>query len=194
MGLTGAPGTYERLKDLVFGPIPEPNAEPAVCTCLGKGDYSEVTFKYFVDDDYGASPTFETLLRFLHHFYFPRLVWARLTLKLSKSKFFVPSIEPLGMLVGLHLDPELHAKYGLRASDAKWGKIEGFPTPTNAQELEAFLYLMTYLKMLIPECVELARIMKTAIIRGIREKVGSNELDKKEGKKKDGKKRGKGVL
>ena len=30
MGLTGAPATYVRLKDIMFGPIPAPSPEPAV--------------------------------------------------------------------------------------------------------------------------------------------------------------------
>ena len=54
MGLTGAPATYARLKVLTFGPIPIPNPKPAVCP---RG----MTFKYFVDDDYGAAPTFAQL-------------------------------------------------------------------------------------------------------------------------------------
>ena len=68
MGLTGAPVTYARLKDLMFGPIPPPDPEPAVVTLDGK-----LAFKYFFDDDYGAADTFDGLLEFLHDVYFPRL-------------------------------------------------------------------------------------------------------------------------
>ena len=98
MGLTGAPATYARLKDLTFGPIPAPDSEPAVISTLI--DYPGMTFKYFVDDDYGASHTFGALLNFLHQVYFPRIAWAKLTLKPSKSKFFLSNIESLGMMVG----------------------------------------------------------------------------------------------
>ena len=98
MGLTVAPATYARLKDLTFGPIPMPASEPAVVACLP----SQVSFRYFVDDDYGAAYTFDKLINFLHYTYFPRMSWAKLTLKPSKSRFFVLNIEPLGMMVGRH--------------------------------------------------------------------------------------------
>lgn len=159
MGLTGAPATYARLKDLTFGPIPEPRGEPAALPP------EEVVFKYFCDDDYGASHSFLPLLSFLHQTYFPRIRWARLTLKPSKSKFFVSSIEPLGMLVGRH-QVGTDVRYGLRANDAKRGKIEGFPVPRCGKDIENFLYLTTYLKTLIPDRAELARVMKSAVIRG----------------------------
>ena len=158
MGLTGAPATYARLKDLAFGPIPAPQSEPPVFA-------GPVTFKYFFDDDYGAANTFDQLLQFLHDIYFPQIHWARLTLKPSKSQFFVPSIEPLGMTVGRHPSPDgKGVLYGMRANDKKRGKIEAFPTHKNEKEVEAFLYLTTYLKTLIPGRTELARIMKEAVI------------------------------
>ena len=162
MGLTGAPATYVRLKDIMFGPIPAPSPEPAVISETLTPE-RDLAFKYFVDDDYGASPSFSKLLTFLHMVYFPRIHWARLTLKPSKSHFFVPTIEPLGMLVGMHWTTQ-GVKYGLRASDSKRGKLDAYPSPQSAKELENFLYLTTYLKGLIPGRTELARIMKMAII------------------------------
>ena len=75
-----------------------------------------MTFKYFFDDDYGAADTFDQLLQFLHDIYFPRIHWARLTLKPSKSQFFVSNIEPLGMIVGLVGNDVV---YGIRASEGK---------------------------------------------------------------------------
>ena len=170
MGLTGAPATYARLKDLTFGPIPAPKSEPAV-------DPSGMTFKYFVDDDYGGAPSFYQLLTFLHNDYFPRISWAKLTLKPSKSKFFVDHIEPLGMLVGKHQSGTI-VQYGLRANDKKRGKIEAYPVPRCEQEVEAFLYLTTYLKTLIPNRTELARIMKNAVIRAVEN--NSKEAPRKE--------------
>ena len=142
MGLTGAPATYA---DLAFGPIPAPKE----------------TFKYFFDDDYGAADTFDQLLQFLHDIYFPRIHWARLTLKPSKSQFFVSNIEPLGMIVGLVGNDVV---YGIRANDKKRGKIEAFLIPKCEKEIEAFLYLTTYLNTLIPGRTELARVMKEAVI------------------------------
>lgn len=164
MGLTGAPATYARLKDITFGPIPSPQPEPAVITNLLSSE-SPVTFKYFCDDDYGAAPTFKQLLQFLHDIYFPRIHWAKLTLKPSKSRFFVPTIGPLGMTVGKHRTSDGGVQYGLKASDAKRGKIEAFPRPRNEQEVEAFLYLTTYLQVLIPDRTHWAKVLKEAVIR-----------------------------
>ena len=53
--------------------------------------------------------------------------------------------------------------YGLRANDAKRGKIEAFPIPKCHEDIETFLYLTTYLKTLIPGRTELARVMKAAV-------------------------------
>ena len=176
MGLTGAPATYARLKDITFGPIPSPQPEPAVITSL-LSSKSPVTFKYFCNDDYGASPDFLSLLQFLHDIYFPQIRWAPLTLKPSKSRFFVSTIEPLGMIVGEHMIAdttdvgrgEICSKketcYGLQVNDAKRGKIEAFPVPRNEQQINAFFYLTTYLKALIPDQVHLAKIFKDAMIR-----------------------------
>ena len=160
MGLTGAPATYARLKDITFGPIPSPQAEPAVLAAMDPS----IALRYFFDDDFGAAYTFSQLLNFLHCTYFPRVHWARLTLKPAKSQFFVASIDPLGMTVGMHKRGE-EVTYGLKANDAKRGKIEAYPVPQNEKDLEAFIYLTTYLKTLIPRRTELVRIMKQAVIR-----------------------------
>lgn len=88
-GLTGAPGTYTRLMDIVMGPIPNPDEEPA----LGEGP---VAFEYFMDDDQGGAETFEELVQFLHERYFLRMSWAKLTLNPKKTKFFRTKIGILG--------------------------------------------------------------------------------------------------
>jgi hypothetical protein len=75
-GLTGAPMTYSRLKDLMAGPIPEPNAEPPISGITPDGTCA---FEYFVDDDMAASVSFEAQFRFLHKVYFPRIAWSKLT-------------------------------------------------------------------------------------------------------------------
>ena len=119
MGLTGALATYASLIDLAFGSIHPPDPEPpliTVTTTPGRW----VEFRYFVDDDYGAVDTFDDLMWFLHDWYFPRIYWARWTVKPSKSSFFIPRIDPLGMMVDTQ---------GLRASDKKRDKILHYPTP-----------------------------------------------------------------
>lgn len=155
MRLTGAPATYARLKDVTFGPIPGPNPEPPLIAALEERR-GRVGFRYFFDDDYGAANTFEDLMWFLQEWYFPRVKWAKLTLKPSKSSFFTSKIEPLGM--------EIDAQ-GLRASRRKQDKISQYPIPTNEKEIDGFLHLTIYLKSLIPGRTEHARILKNAIVR-----------------------------
>ena len=112
-GLTGAPYTYSRMKDIAMGTIPEPDEEDAL-----HGDHQvddgDVGFDFFMDDDYGAASTFNALFSFLHEKYFPRINWARLTFKPSKTRFFCTNIE----LLGYELHPE-----GLRPSVDKIAKI-----------------------------------------------------------------------
>ena len=116
-GLLGAPHTYCRLKDIAMGFIPEPNAEDTIqgetraregiedgCEQLTRS----VAYKYFMDDDYGVATDFMSLYWFLHLKYFPRLSWARLTLKPTKTKFFSNSIDILGY--------EIQGGVGLRPS------------------------------------------------------------------------------
>ena len=66
-GLSGAPHTYSRLKDIAMGIIPAPNTEPSilgeVAPILGDNK-GEVGFAYFMDDDYGASETVEGMVEF----------------------------------------------------------------------------------------------------------------------------------
>ena len=89
-GLSGAPHTYSRLKDIAMGQIPPPNEEEMIHRDLG-----DVAFDYFMDDDYGVAVNFEALFRFLHDRYFPRVHWARLSLK-PKTKFFTTHMGLLG--------------------------------------------------------------------------------------------------
>ena len=74
------------------------------------------------------------------------------------------------MLVGRHV-VGVDVRYGLRANDAKRGKIENFPVPRCGKDVENFLYITTYLKTLIPDRVELARTMKSTILRGTKSKL-----------------------
>lgn len=148
-GLSGAPQTYTRLKDFFRGPIPSPNPEPSLDAA------TDGAFECFVDDDFGAHDSFRSQFNFLHRWYFPRLSWARLTLNGSKTGFFLDRIEPLGFRC---------EGRGLRASVDKVRAIRDYPTPTSLAEVEAFLYLTTYLRCFIPGRVEHARVLKEAAI------------------------------
>ena len=192
MGLTSAPATYARLKDIVFGPVPAPNPEK----CLTHhATLLDMTFKYFCDDDYGGSDGFDEMFQFLHEQYFPRLAWAYLTLKPAKSSFFVESIEPLGMAVGEHLNSLGEKVYGLKASRSKESKIGNFPTPQNEKELEAFIYLSLYLKTLIPGRTDYVRVLKEAVIKEVEgAKEGKRVVGKRDVGKRDVGKRVVGFL
>lgn len=194
-GLSRAPHTYSRLKDIAMGPIPEPKEEDAIHGELvimderGKAApgkrivegnrIGEVAFEYFMDDDYGAATDFPTLFRFLHDKYFPRISWARLTLKPKKTKFFCSVIEVLGY--------ELQPK-GLRPSIDKVAKIRDYPVPTNEAEVEQFLYMTTYLKRFIPGRAEHAKRMKEAVtyekLEQEQSKGGSRDVGQRKKRKK----------
>jgi len=147
-GLSGAPQTYTRMKDIFSGYIPAPNPEPT----LNKS--SSGAFECFVDDDFGAHPDFSSQFEFLHNHYFPRLGWAKLTLKGSKSHFFLDKISPLGY--------ESDGS-GLWPSLDKVKAIREYPRPTDLAEIEQFLFLTIFLRQFIPGRVEHARILKEAV-------------------------------
>src|SRR5205807_10439001 len=109
----------------------------------------------FVNDDFSAFPTFAEQFNFLHNYYFPRLSWARITLKGSKCSFFLEKIDPLGYSSD---------GSGLRPSLDKMRAIREYPQPTNVAEVEAFLYMTIYLGQFIPGRAEYARVLKEAII------------------------------
>ena len=68
-GFTGGPGTYTQLKDIVTSSIPSPDAEPALSDMMP----GHVAFDHFMYDDIGGADSFESLIEFLHTYYFPRL-------------------------------------------------------------------------------------------------------------------------
>ena len=160
MGLTITPATYARLKDMTFGPIAALNPEPSVTAAIMEAREGEkarkVGFRYFFDDDYEAADTFEDMLWFLNNWYFPRIKWAKLTLKPSKSAFFMSKIDPLGLTIDTQ---------GQKASKKKQDKISQYPTPQSEKDIDNFLHLTIYLKALIPGRTEHARILKDAVVR-----------------------------
>jgi len=148
-GLLGAPQTYAHLKDFFAGPIPGLYPQPSL------DNSSEGAFEYFVDDDFAAHSSIKLQLDFMHFHYFPRLKWARLTLKQTKSGFLLNSIAPLGF--------RSEGK-GLRPSLDKVQAIRDYPVPSNQEELERFIYMTTYLRHFIPGQSDHARVLKQAII------------------------------
>jgi hypothetical protein len=103
-----------------------------------------------VDDSYGSATDFDTMLNFLHEKFFPRCAFGPMYLKPSKSFFFFPSLEFLGLEGNLT---------GLRPSLKKRDQILGWPTLQCQEEVEAFLYLTPFLRRFIPGRAEHHRIL-----------------------------------
>jgi len=85
--------------------------------------------------------------------YFHQLVWAQLTLQECKSGFFLDKLDPLGYSSDAS---------GLRPSLDKTVAIRDYPWPTNANEVDAFIYMTIYLHQFIAGHVEHAQIVKKA--------------------------------
>jgi hypothetical protein len=152
-GLTGGTHTYSRYRDIVFGYIPEDVSADGQtipgCPSL-IGDLGTVSFDGMVDDSYGSATDFDTMFTFLHESFFPRCAFGPMYLKPSKSFFFFPSLEFLGLEGNLT---------GLRPSLKKRDQILGWPTPQCQEEVEAFLYLTPFLRRFIPGRAEHHRIL-----------------------------------
>lgn len=155
-GLTGSPMAFVQLKNITAGPIPEPHAEPAL---RGVSRFPEVgencLYHSFVDDDYGASETFEGMVKFLHHHYFPRLAWVKLTLAPKKSHFFTDHFQALGF--------KGSSVSGLRpGSDGKVTDIVDHPTPKSLEEVSRFVWMTTYFRRFLPKRADHVRCMQAA--------------------------------
>lgn len=150
-GLTGASGTYLKLKDTVFGHIPDGKGgfEPP----LGEAD-TDVSCHFYMDDDIGGATDVDRLAAFLHEHYFPRLAWAKLTLSPKKCRFFTDMLTVLGWEI---------SGLGRQPVQSKRDVIGNWPVPKNEQELLQFTYMLPYLQDLIPGKADLINIMKRAI-------------------------------
>jgi hypothetical protein len=156
-GLTGGTHTYSRYRDIVFGYIPEDldadgNIIPGFPSVIGDSDDGSVAFDGMVDDSYGSATDFDSMFTFLHEKFFPRCVFGPMYLKPSKSFFFFPTLEFLGLegnTAGLR--PFLRKR--------ELEQILSWPTPQSQEEVEAFLYLTPFLRRFIPGRAEHHRIM-----------------------------------
>lgn len=149
MGLTGASGTYARFKDLIDGAIPKPQPELPLAEVMPK----KAMFTHFQDDDIGGADSFEHLFEFLHEHYFPRLVWASVTLNPKKSKFWVKNVRILG---------HQRVEKGVRPSEDKLATFREWPTPTNFKQVEDFCYMLPFLGAYCSGRADLVMIMKQA--------------------------------
>ena len=70
--------------------------------------------------------------------------------------------------------------YGLKASRSKDLNIGNVPTSQNEKELETFIYLILYLKTLIPGRTDYMRVLKEAVIKEVEEaKEGRRDVGKR---------------
>ena len=155
-GLTGGTHTYSRLRDLVFGNIPEGEDEnrnhipwfAAVIEYRGN-----IAFNGLIDNSYGSGNPFEWLYQFLDEEFLPRCKWGPMYLKGCKCHFLDRSLELVGLKAGDN---------GIQASLRKRKMITEWPTPTSWEELEvrAFCYLTPFLRRFIPGRAELVKIIK----------------------------------
>jgi hypothetical protein len=153
-GLKTACNTYSRFRDICFGHIPEGRTDdgssiPGFRSIIG--DHGSTAFDGLIDDSYGGAETFSDMVDFLHTKFFPRCEFGPHYLKPSKSFFFFPSLEFVGLVASID---------GIRPSLQKREMILQWPTPTSQQEVDAFCYLTPYLRRFIPGRAELVRIMK----------------------------------
>ena len=154
-GLTGAPITYSRMKDVFAGPIPPPQPEPMLDEAV-----KYAVFGHFVDDDFGGAADFDNLFEFLWQHYFPRVLWAKLALNPAKSQFFTDHID----ILGFSKDGK-----GLRPMADKVAAIRDYPTPEGPAELEKFLYLLPFIRTVIPGRADLVKIMKRSMVTAVKE-------------------------
>lgn len=127
-GLTGAPGTQQRLMDKLFGP-----------------EFNDRLFVY-LDDIIIVSQTFEEHISLLTRV-LDRLSAANLTINFGKSQFFRKELKYLGYVVderGLHTDP------------SKIQAIIDYPVPTNRKEVKMFVSTASYYRRFIKNFSDLA--------------------------------------
>ena len=169
-GLTGGTHTYSRLRDLVFGNIPEGEDENGDCipgfpTVIG--DRGDVAFDGLIDDSYGSADSFDRLYQFLNEEFFPRCEWGPLYLKGPKCHLFDRTLGMVGLEVGDN---------GLRPSLRKRKMITEWPMPASWEEVRAFCYLTPFLRRFIPGRAELVKIMKKGmevVIDEEKERIGA---------------------
>ena len=121
--------TFTGLMNIALGPIPAPKPEPSL---LHSGiEHKPPDLAFYLDDIFGAHASWEEQYQFLEYHFFPRFLWSRLKLSLSKLRIGMTSIKALG---------ETHEVGGrVRIRPEKVEKILNWPKPQNASETRGFL-------------------------------------------------------
>lgn len=158
-GMAGSPHSYCALGDVTYGEWPAVGGfeGPALPSLIGHHPEWRTSFNLFVDDHAASGKTFDDLFDFLHHHYFPRTKFGRINLSPSKTVLFASCITALGfeLAAGTLRPSEKH-----RDRFARWALEENHPR--TREQLEEFLYLLPYLKELIPGRAAKTLVLKTA--------------------------------
>ena len=156
-GMTGSPHTYCALGDIGFGAWPAKDGEdgPGWPSLFGYHRQWSVAFDCYIDDHSGSATDFDSLFDFLHHHYFPRVAFMKVRLTPRKTEMFSTKLVALGFEIrdGQRVPAEKHRK-----RFANWAKPENHPK--SPQELDAFLFLLPYLKEFIPGRTDLTNVLK----------------------------------
>ena len=148
-GLTGGVHTYSSFSDVLWGSIPAPDPKPVVV-----GIHDTYSFMPFIDDNFGGSPSFDTLAEFLMNIYFPRLDWGRACLNPAKSVFFVSKIDLLSFS---------GSAAGLTATADRIRKFGNYLIPASEKELRTFVGMTPYYRRLIPGRAAHCQILITSV-------------------------------
>lgn len=150
-GLKGAPMTYAQFTDVVFGPMPKTPGHPPLDSILGTRENHG--FSVFMDDHLAGFTDFEAQFEWLHRTYFPRVAFGPIYLSPIKTHVFTDSLDMVGFT---------GSEKGLRPSAKHRKRMNDWATPTNKDEVEAFLWITPFLRTFIPGRAEHALIMKEA--------------------------------
>lgn len=163
-GMTGSINTYCALGDMMFGQWPMPGGQQGteLPNLVGHLPHLGVSFNQFIDNHSGSATSFKSLFDFLHSSYFPHLIFGIVKLKPSKTVLFSSGLSLLGFELSKGM---LRPQHKHRDRFKRWAKVENHPR--NRKELDAFLWLLPYLKEFIPGRAALVQLLKTAGIRQV---------------------------
>ncbi|KAF2966539.1 hypothetical protein GQX73_g7005 [Xylaria multiplex] len=160
-GLCGAPHTYSQFGDIVFGPHPAcPGNPDGLPSLFGHHPDWRAGFAIFMDDHLISANTFERMYFFLKDHYFPRIAAGPIYLSGKKTEVCVPNMEAIGFELS---KGTIRPNMEHRERFARWKSCP----PEKVEEVEAFLYLTSYLKQYVPGRADRARSLKTSYMNHV---------------------------
>lgn len=140
-GLKGAAHTYSQFSDLVFGSLPSTSNGKIKRESTIIRRNTDAGFSIYMDDHVASTRGFDAMYKFLATEYFPRVAFGPVYLSGKKTRVCDDQIEILGYE---------RNKGGIKPSLKHRQQIRDWPRPTCRAELEAFLWLTPFLKIIIP--------------------------------------------